>query len=77
MHARNFVVLLPLGRQGRCIGPFWRRDLRQAAFDLGVSSRNDRSLRLHEAGMIKSSPDKIIADGADWSFLREVRRELG
>ena len=35
------------------------------------------ALRLHEAGMIKSSPDKIIAEGADWRFLREVRRELG
>jgi NitT/TauT family transport system substrate-binding protein len=35
------------------------------------------ALRLHEAGMIRSSPDKIIADGADWRFLREVRRELG
>jgi NitT/TauT family transport system substrate-binding protein len=35
------------------------------------------ALRLHEAGMIKSSPDKIIADSADWRFLREVRRELG
>ena len=35
------------------------------------------ALRLHEAGMIKSSPDRIIAEGADWRFLREVRRELG
>jgi NitT/TauT family transport system substrate-binding protein len=35
------------------------------------------ALRLREAGMIKSSPDKVIADGADWRFLREVRRELG
>jgi NitT/TauT family transport system substrate-binding protein len=35
------------------------------------------ALRLHEAGMIKSGPDKIIADGTDWRFLREVRRELG
>jgi NitT/TauT family transport system substrate-binding protein len=35
------------------------------------------ALRLREAGMIKSSPDRIIADGADWRFLREVRRELG
>jgi NitT/TauT family transport system substrate-binding protein len=35
------------------------------------------ALRLHEAGMIKSSPDKIIAEGADWRLLREVRRELG
>jgi NitT/TauT family transport system substrate-binding protein len=35
------------------------------------------ALRLHEAGMIKSSPDKIIAEGTDWRFLREVRKELG
>jgi NitT/TauT family transport system substrate-binding protein len=35
------------------------------------------ALRLHEARMIKSSPDRIIADGADWRFLREVRKELG
>jgi NitT/TauT family transport system substrate-binding protein len=34
------------------------------------------ALRLHEAGMIKSSPQKIIADGTDWSFLNEVKREL-
>jgi len=35
------------------------------------------ALRLHEAGMIKSTPDRIIAEGADWRLLREVRRELG
>jgi NitT/TauT family transport system substrate-binding protein len=35
------------------------------------------ALRLHEAGMIKSSPDQIMAEGTDWRFLREVRRELG
>jgi len=34
------------------------------------------SLRLHEAGMIKSSPQKIIAHGTDWRFLKEVKREL-
>jgi len=26
--------------------------------------------------MIKSSPQKIIADGTDWRFLDEIRREL-
>jgi hypothetical protein len=26
--------------------------------------------------MIKSSPNKIIADSADWRFLNEVRREM-
>jgi len=34
------------------------------------------ALRLHEAGMVKSSPQKIIADGTDWRFFNEVRREL-
>jgi NitT/TauT family transport system substrate-binding protein len=34
------------------------------------------ALRLHEAGLIKSSPQKIIADGTDWRFLNELRREL-
>ncbi len=34
------------------------------------------ALRLHEAGLIKSSPNKIIADGTDWRFLNELKREL-
>jgi NitT/TauT family transport system substrate-binding protein len=34
------------------------------------------ALRLHEAGMIKSNPQKIIAQGADWRFLNELRKEL-
>jgi NitT/TauT family transport system substrate-binding protein len=34
------------------------------------------ALRLHEAGFIKSSPQKIIADGTDWRFLNDVKREL-
>ncbi|MFZ0209461.1 MAG: ABC transporter substrate-binding protein [Roseiarcus sp.] len=35
------------------------------------------TLRLRELGFIKSSPDKIIATGTDWRFLKEVRKELG
>ena len=34
------------------------------------------ALRLHEAGLIKSTPQKIIADGTDWHFLNELKREL-
>jgi NitT/TauT family transport system substrate-binding protein len=34
------------------------------------------SLRLHEAGMIKSSPQKVIAQGTDWRFIRELKREM-
>jgi NitT/TauT family transport system substrate-binding protein len=35
------------------------------------------ALRLREARMLKSNPAKIIADGADWRFLNEIRREIG
>jgi NitT/TauT family transport system substrate-binding protein len=34
------------------------------------------AVRLHEAGMIKSTPQKIIAKGTDWRFLNELKREL-
>jgi NitT/TauT family transport system substrate-binding protein len=34
------------------------------------------ALRLHEAGMITSTPNQIIAEGADWRFLNELKREL-
>ena len=30
------------------------------------------ALRLHEVGMIKSTPQKIIAQGTDWRFLNEL-----
>jgi NitT/TauT family transport system substrate-binding protein len=33
-------------------------------------------LRLHEAGMIDSSPNRLIAEGTDWRFLNELKREL-
>jgi NitT/TauT family transport system substrate-binding protein len=34
------------------------------------------ALRLHEVGMIKSSPQRIIAQGTDWRFLNELKKEL-
>ena len=34
------------------------------------------ALRLHEVGMIKSTPQKIIAQGTDWRFLNELKKEL-
>jgi NitT/TauT family transport system substrate-binding protein len=34
------------------------------------------ALRLHEAGMIQSSPNQVIAAGTDWRFLNELKREL-
>ena len=34
------------------------------------------ALRLHEAGMIKSSPQKLIAQGTDWQFLNALKKEM-
>ena len=34
------------------------------------------ALRLHEAGLIKTSPQKIVAQGTDWRFLNELKKEL-
>jgi NitT/TauT family transport system substrate-binding protein len=33
-------------------------------------------VRLHESGLIKSDPNKLIAQGTDWRFLNELKREL-
>jgi NitT/TauT family transport system substrate-binding protein len=34
------------------------------------------ALRLHEIGLIKSTPQKIIAQGTDWRFFNELKKEL-
>jgi NitT/TauT family transport system substrate-binding protein len=34
------------------------------------------ALRLDEVGMIRSSPNAILAEGTDWRFLNELKREL-
>jgi NitT/TauT family transport system substrate-binding protein len=34
------------------------------------------SLRLREAGIIRSSPGKILAEGTNWRFFNELKREL-
>lgn len=33
-------------------------------------------LRLHDIGLIKKDPNKLIASAADWRFLRELKKEL-
>jgi len=33
-------------------------------------------VRLHEAGLIKTSPQKLISQGTDWRFLNELKKEL-
>jgi hypothetical protein len=34
------------------------------------------SLRLHEAGVVSSSPDEIISKGTDWTFLNQLKEEM-
>jgi NitT/TauT family transport system substrate-binding protein len=34
------------------------------------------ALRLHEVGMVKTLPQKLIAQGTDWRLLNELKREL-
>ena len=34
------------------------------------------ALRLHDTGLIKTIPTKIIAENTDWRFFNELRREL-
>jgi NitT/TauT family transport system substrate-binding protein len=34
------------------------------------------ALRLHELRMIKTDPKRVIAEGTDWRFLDELKREL-
>jgi NitT/TauT family transport system substrate-binding protein len=33
-------------------------------------------LRLQEASLIKSTPQKIMAQGTDWRFLNALKQEL-
>jgi NitT/TauT family transport system substrate-binding protein len=34
------------------------------------------ALRMHESGVIKANPQKLIAEGTDWRFLNELKKEL-
>jgi NitT/TauT family transport system substrate-binding protein len=34
------------------------------------------ALRLYEVGMVKTNPNKLIAQGSDWRFLNELKKEL-
>jgi NitT/TauT family transport system substrate-binding protein len=52
---------LPYGR--------WRTDNPE-------DSMRFHALRLHEVGMINTAPNKLVAQGTDWRFLNELKREL-
>jgi len=50
-------------------GPVWREYDPEAALVF-------HALRMRENGFIKSTPQKIIAQGTDWRFLTELKKEL-
>jgi hypothetical protein len=52
----------------------WNHDAASAA--LPASARTAPLNRYHEVGMIKSSPNALLAEGTDWRFLNELKREL-
>jgi hypothetical protein len=41
-----------------------------------LTPRYDYALRLREACMIKSTPQRLIAQGTDWRFFNELKTEL-
>jgi NitT/TauT family transport system substrate-binding protein len=45
-------------------------------FDNPEDSLRFYALRLHEAGIIKMPPQKVIAQGSDWRFLNELKAEM-
>lgn len=34
------------------------------------------ALRLHEAGFVKSNPQKLLAQGTNWRFIDQLRKEM-
>lgn len=34
------------------------------------------ALRLHEGGLIKANPQKLLAQGTDWRFIEQLKKEL-
>jgi NitT/TauT family transport system substrate-binding protein len=55
--------------------------IQELPYDLWHEYDSEDSLRfyallLHEAGMVGAGPNALLADGADWRFLNELKREL-
>ena len=34
------------------------------------------ALRLHEAGLLKSTPQRVLGQHTDWRFLNALKKEL-
>jgi NitT/TauT family transport system substrate-binding protein len=69
------LTLLSGGMVG-CVEVFAKESVRGIAEYDPEDAVRFYALRLREIGFIKSSPQKIIAEGTDWRFLDELKREL-
>ena len=89
LKAADFCTVDPAGAAKRLVAenftPAREEYVRQAVRDIPYDKWREYdaedtvryyALRLQELGMIKSDPQKIIAEGTDWSFLDEIKREL-
>ena len=57
------------------------RSIREIRFDAWRSYDPEdalrfHALRLHDVGLIKTAPNKLIERGTDWRFVNELKREL-
>jgi NitT/TauT family transport system substrate-binding protein len=55
--------------------------LREVRYDVWRSYNPEdtlrfHALRLHDVGMLGSTPHRLIAQGTDWRFLNELKKEL-
>ncbi len=54
--------------------------LKRLNYDYRTANPEDtlrfHALRLRDVGLIKSTPQKLIAQGTDWRFLNELKQEL-
>jgi NitT/TauT family transport system substrate-binding protein len=55
--------------------------IQELPYDLWHEYDSEDSLRfyallLHEAGIVRSGPHALLAEGTDWRFLNELKREL-
>ena len=60
-HARQAILELPYGR--------WRDYNPEETVRF-------YALRLREAQMVKGTPQQLIAQGTDWRFIEQLKREM-
>jgi ABC-type uncharacterized transport system substrate-binding protein len=44
--------------------------------DMSIAAARQQTRTLHEARVIKSTPQRIMVQGTDWRFLNELKKEL-